>query len=104
MAAIRSALLLLLLPAAATPVGAHSWYSGLRNSNGIECCGDRDCHSVGLCVLPDGKEGLVIEGTCRPIPWNRVLPIASPDGSAHACWQRFGRPPAVRCVILPGEA
>ena len=62
-----------------------------------------DCHPVRLCVLPDRKEGLLIEGICRSIPWDKVLNVASPDGGAHACWQSFGHPPAVRCVILPGE-
>jgi hypothetical protein len=38
-----------------------------------------------------------------PFPWDKVLGVASPDGSAHACWQSFGHPPAVRGVILPGE-
>ena len=54
-------------------------------------------------LLPDRKEGLLIEGICRPIPWDKVLNVASPDGGVHACWQSFGHPPAVRCVILPGE-
>ena len=60
--------------------------------------------SPGRNVCPaDRKEGLLIEGVCRPIPWDKVLNVASPDGGAHACWQHFGHPPAVRCVILPGE-
>jgi hypothetical protein len=99
---IRAGLVLLLL-AAAVPAWAHGWYTGLRNRNGISCCGDKDCHPVELCVLPERKEGLLIEGACRPIPWDKVLNIASPDGGAHACWQHFGSRPAVRCVILPGE-
>ena len=99
---IRAGLVLLLL-AAAVPAGAHSWYTGLRNRSGISCCEDQDCHPVGLCVLPDRKQGLVIEGVCRPIPRDKVLDLPSPDGGAHACWQRFGQPPAIRCVILPGE-
>src|SRR5262245_46735141 len=101
---IRTGLILLVLLAAAPPAWAHSWYTGLRNRSGVDCCGDWDCRPVGLCVLPDRKEGLVIQGICRPIPWDKVLPLPSPDGSAHACWEPFGRPPPVRCVILPGEA
>src|SRR3954465_14187641 len=64
---IRAGLVLLLL-AAAVPAGAHSWYTGLRNRSGISCCEDQDCRPVGLCVLPDKRQGLVIEGACRPIP------------------------------------
>ena len=45
----------------------------------------------------------MIEGVCRPIPWDKVLDLPSPDGGAHACWQSFGQPSAIRCVILPGE-
>ena len=59
---------------------------------------------MGLCVLPDREEGLLIEGACRPVPWDKVLGVASPDGGAHACWDRRGGRPNVLCVILPGEA
>ena len=100
---IRASLILFILLAATVPAGAHGWYTGLRNRSGISCCADKDCRPVELCVLPDRKEGLLIEGVCRPIPWDKVLNVASPDGGAHACWQSFGHPPAVRCVILPGE-
>ena len=100
---IRTSLILSLLLAAGAPAWAHGWYTGLRNRSGISCCADKDCRPVELCVLPDRKEGLLIEGVCRPIPWDKVLNVASPDGGAHACWQPFGHPPPVRCVILPGE-
>ena len=56
---IRAGLVLLLL-AVAVPAQAHSWYTGLHNRGGISCCEDRDCHPVGLCVLPDKREGLLI--------------------------------------------
>ena len=76
---IRAGLVLLLL-VAAVPAGAHSWYTGLRNRSGISCCEDRDCRPVGLCVLPGKREGVEIEGVCRPIPWDKVLDLPSPDG------------------------
>jgi len=57
-----------------------------------------------LCLLPDRKEGLLIEGTCRPVPWDKVLGVASPDGGAHACWRHRDDRLDVLCVILPGEA
>ena len=102
---IRLSLVLLLLFAAASaaPAQAHGWYTGLRDGIGRSCCDDRDCRPVGLCVLPDRKEGLLIAGVCRPIPWDKVLGVVSPDGGAHACWQPVGRRPNIRCVILPGE-
>ena len=106
------AVLLVLLPllaaaaaaAAPAPARAHGWYTGLRDGTGTSCCDDRDCRPVGLCLLPDRKESLLIAGACLPIPWDKVLDVASPDGGAHACWQPVGRRPSLRCVILPGEA
>ena len=85
---IRAGLVLLLL-AAAVPAQAHSWYTGLRNRNGISCCEDRT-DPVGLCVLPDRREGLLIEGAAGRSPWDKVLdlprPTAAPTpaGSASA--------------------
>jgi hypothetical protein len=99
---IRPGVVLVLL-ASAAPAGAHDWYSDLRDSKGALCCNARDCHPVGQCVRPDRTEGLVIGGECRPIPWDKVLGVASPDGGAHACWGRVRGRPNVRCVILPGE-
>ena len=96
-------LLFFLLLASAAPASAHGWYNGLRDGLGRSCCDDRDCRPVGLCVLPDRKQGLLIAGACLPIPWDKVLGVASPDGGAHACWQPVGRRPKLRCVILPGE-
>ena len=93
----------LLLASAVPTAEAHDWYTGLHNGLGQSCCNDKDCRPVGLCVLPDRKEGLMIEGTCRPIPWDKVLGIVSPDGGAHACWYDIGGRPKVLCVILPGD-
>ena len=80
---IRAGLILFVLLAAPASARAHDWYTGLRNRSGLSCCENKDCRPVGLCVLPDRKEGLLIEGVCRPIPWDKVLNIASPDGGAH---------------------
>ncbi len=104
---IRPALALLLplaLAPAASPARAHDWYTGLRDSGGKSCCSHQDCRPVGLCVLPDRKEGLLIEGACRPIPRDKLLGVASPDGGAHACWNHREGQPNLLCVILPGEA
>ncbi len=98
---IRLSFILVLL-ASAVPAKAHSWYTDLRDSRGRLCCNDRDCQPVGLCVLLDRKEGLMIEGACRPIPWPKVLGVLSPDGGAHACWTHLDGQPNLLCVILPG--
>jgi hypothetical protein len=96
--------LVLLASAAATPAEAHDWYTGLRDGGGKSCCDDRDCRPVGVCVLPDRKEGLLVEGACLPVPRDKVLGVASPDGGAHACWTYLNGRPDLHCVILPGEA
>lgn len=100
---IRPTSLLVLLASTVPAAQAHDWYGGLRDSGGRSCCNDRDCHPVGLCAMPDRREGLLIEGRCRPIPWDKVLAIPAPDGQAHACWFHVGGHPAVQCVILPGQ-
>ena len=70
--------LLLLLVLAAPAAEAHSWYVDLRDAAGMSCGNDQDCRPVGLCVLPDRKEGLLIEG------WRdrgHTLGLLRPDGS-----------------------
>src|SRR3954464_7185835 len=69
------------------PAGAewHGWYSGLKDRYGVSCCGGEDCPPTAMCRLRDGREGIVVLDACRPIPWDKVLDIASPDGSAHVC-------------------
>jgi hypothetical protein len=88
---------------------AHDWYEGLRDRAGQSCCNGRDCRPVGLCVDQGQHEGLLIDGTCYPIPASKVLPLSSPDGSAHACYievpSLHGRKvPFFHCVILPGSS
>ena len=99
---IRAGLILFVLLAAAAPARAHGWYTGLRNRSGISCCEDKDCRPVRLCVLPDRKEGLLIEGVCRPIPWDKVLNVASPR-RRRPCLLAVFRPPAGRAVCDPAR-
>ncbi len=89
-----------------SPIAAHSWYGGLMDPYGQNCCENRDCHRVEMCRTKRGDPGVEIGPVCVEIPWNRVLEISSPDGQAHACWSHVrGEPaPIVRCVILPGES
>lgn len=86
----------------------HDWYTDLRNNDGTACCNDRDCRPVDVCRLSDGREGIDVLGACRPIPWDLVLPVPSPDGQHHACWWvvngPYGPEPRFRCVILAGGA
>ena len=89
------------------PAGAegHGWYSGLKDRYGVSCCGGEDCRPTAMCRLPDGREGIVVFDTCRPIPWDKVLDIASPDGGAHVCAvpSRNGGGVLVLCVVLGGS-
>jgi hypothetical protein len=92
------------LPLGTGPAAAHGWYTGLVSPQGQSCCNDRDCHPVGQCVRADGKEGLLIEGDCLPIPQEKVLGISSPDGRAHACWNYLNGKPQIICVIRGGDS
>ena len=94
-------LLAMLLGQAPSLALAHAWYGDLYNRAGVSCCADRDCHPVPMCILPTHREGLLVDGACRPIPHDAILSLPSPDGEAHACWEPSGK--AIRCVILPGE-
>jgi hypothetical protein len=88
------------------PAGAegHDWYSGLTDKYGVSCCGGQDCKPTAMCRLPNGREGIIVLDACRPIPWDKVLPISSPDGRAHVCAvpSRNGGGALVMCVILGG--
>ena len=92
----------------ASPAVTHDWYEELRSLSGERCCDARDCGRVGLCLRADRHEGLLVGGVCHPIPWDKVLPVPSPDGAAHACWSKQDNyspiGPPFRCVILPGSA
>ena len=78
------------LPLGTGPAAAHGWYTGLVSPSGKSCCNDRDCHPVGQCVRPDGKEGLLIEGECLTIPEG--------EGARH---RRLAGRPRARLLELP---
>jgi hypothetical protein len=100
----RGLLLVAALSLGTGPAAAHGWYTGLVSPQGESCCNDRDCHPVGQCVRPDGKEGLLIEGDCLAIPKEKVLGISSPDSRAHACWNYLNGKPHIICVIRGGDS
>lgn len=85
-----------LIPLLSSLLLAHGEYTSLVNpKTGAPCCGDRDCAVRDPCQTPDGREGLVIDQTCQPIPPDSILPIPSWDGLEHGCW--LGG--QLRCVI-----
>ena len=63
----------------------HDWHSDLSDKYGVSCRGGEDCKPTAMCRLPDGREGIVVLAACRPIPWDKVLGVPSPDGRAHVC-------------------
>jgi hypothetical protein len=102
--AVATAVLALAAIVVTSPVLAHDWYDGLKRPSGGSCCSDQDCQSVPLCAL-DGREGVTLGGTCRPIEWGKVLRLPSPDGQAHACWRDLGNGDvATFCFVLPGSS
>ncbi|MFZ1429123.1 MAG: hypothetical protein WAS21_20400 [Geminicoccaceae bacterium] len=60
-------------------VAAHDWYDDLLNRHGNRCCSGHDCRPVDLCLRPNRVQGLLIHDVCVAIPWDKVLPIPSPD-------------------------
>jgi len=94
---------------AAASADAHDWYEGLRHPGGMACCDSGDCRPVDFCVCAGQRECLLVDGSCVPVPWDRVLPLPAPDGRAHACWPNDSdvpgsTRPVLICVILPGTA
>ena len=97
------------LCAAGSPVVAHDWYEGLTSPSGTRCCDRRDCVPVGHRYDPAGRRLEVeLEGRWVPVAPAAVVPLASPDGDAHACYEHlsvFGvEILSGRCVVLPGES
>jgi len=91
----------------------HSWYRSLRSPEGDSCCNEKDCHPVEhqYVEAPDG--GWILEiligGRWVPVPKDRILPQASPDGGVHACYSDPApfmtetRPGLIiRCVVTGG--
>src|SRR3712207_6617225 len=87
---------------------AHSIYTGLKDRAGVSCCDNRDCRPVATCVLSDKHEGMVLDGDCVSIPWDKVLDTPAPDGGTHACWNNVLQDGKLkhlsRCVLLGGAA
>jgi hypothetical protein len=91
---------LLVAPAAAQehPLN-HDPYTGWRQPGGFgECCHRQHCRRSSYCPLPDGGVGLMLDGSCIPIPEELIVPHPSPDGWPHICAENDG---TVLCVVVP---
>ncbi len=51
-----------------------------------------------------GREEVEANGRWWPVEPDKVLPFATPDGGAHACWDNPRGRPRFRCIILPDMA
>ena len=84
---------------------AHDWYEGLMSPSGFSCCDEQDCHAVPYRLnTVTGEEEVKVNGQWWPIQQRNILPLASPDGKVHVCWDQRFRPsqqPTFRCIILP---
>ena len=97
---------MIVAPAAfSVPASAHEWYTGLRSSDGMSCCNERDCRPVAYRINRDtGREEIQANGAWYPVEYEKVLPFSSPDGGYHACWGNAAGSHDFRCIMLPGMA
>jgi hypothetical protein len=79
---------------------AHSFYTGLVNSQGQGCCGGQDCAPVAPADFRRDRWGdyqVFRDGSWLPVAPESILTIQSPDSRVHACvWGG-----EVKCLILP---
>jgi len=88
----------------------HSTYESWQRPDGKgSCCNDFDCRPVVYRSRGGGVEIRIAElgGTWHRVPPQAILPFASFDADAHACYQLAGCHSdegcraSFRCVVLP---
>jgi hypothetical protein len=75
----------------AMPCVAHESYSGLRNSEGRLCCGDKDCEAVDDFVINSDASVTMFSRRWRAyirVGASKVTWIAVPGAPAHWCGDR----------------
>jgi hypothetical protein len=86
----------------ASPGVGHDWYTGLKSSAGVSCCGSAECRPA--AARYNQRTGLweteVIKDTWLPVPPGALAQVPSPDGAYHVC-EYAG---TIRCFFQPGEA
>lgn len=90
----------------AAPAAAHDWYTGLASPSGERCCTENECEPVDHRYDPESHRLEVgINGVWVPVDPAKVVAVPSPDGAAHACFERHWMvrkmTPLIRCIILP---
>lgn len=92
--------------------GNHAIYEGWQRPDGQgSCCNNFDCRPVAYRTSGAGVEIRIAEfgGAWRRVPPGVILPFASFDADAHACYQLRGCHAdggcrlVFRCVVLPGS-
>jgi hypothetical protein len=85
----------------ASPSAGHDWYTGLKSSAGVSCCGSAECRPA--AARYNQRTGLweteVIKDTWLPVPPGALAQVPSPDGDYHVC-EYAG---TIRCFFQPGE-
>lgn len=88
----------------------HPTYESWQRPDGKgSCCNNFDCRPVAYRNRGGGVEIRIVElgGTWHRVPPQAILPFASFDPDAHACYQLSGCHsdagcrPSFRCVVLP---
>lgn len=85
---------------------AHSWYPP-------ECCSGQDCRPVPRSEAQYDDRGLwiVINGTWRLMPLEKIREQPSPDSEFHVCFSQYSPPmstqpppaPTIYCVFVPAS-
>jgi hypothetical protein len=109
-AALLLALLLAVGPALADDMHMHArapadapWYPLAKSPLGGSCCGNKDCRISAYCATDTVGDGIVVDGVCLPIPYDRLVPapagiVLGPD-EVHVCAQRRAKGLVVICVL-----
>jgi hypothetical protein len=79
----------------------HDWYTGLKSSAGVACCGSTECRPAAARYneRTGSWETEVIQDTWLPVPPGALAQVPSPDGNYHVC-EYAG---TIRCFFQPGE-
>jgi hypothetical protein len=67
-----------------------SWYPGMKQpGSGASCCGNHDCRLSSYRSTDNVQDGVVVQGACLKIPYDRLIPppvgvLLAPD-EVHVC-------------------
>src|SRR5262245_44771963 len=53
---------------------AHDWITGLRNRDGILCCGSQDCIPIDSSKVTPNRGGYYLQSYKEMVPYSEVLP------------------------------